>query len=312
MVKIVLIGKNEHTIPYNEIFREIPEVKISGCFDYFELIPENSKQVTIIPFGNNKKILNDSEAIVFVTGGKKYYKLVLQALKESKHVFLTHGIAENKFQAEQLIKLAGEANVIISLEQPCRYHAALSSVRTQFKNVRLIELHSQFANMNGHSHENLFRTIINDLDIIHTVVHSNIKDVKVCGIKMMNGNPDIINARLEFDNGSVANLNCSQLTTENVHYGTFTQQDRITKIDFLSHEVTTIKPERKNGSPDGNIELNPVTRKVAPNNPLIDELANFVFTISGKTSLLSNRDETFRSLYLTENIMNNLDKILID
>ncbi len=312
MIRIGLAGSKKHIISHLEIFAKIPGIQISGYCDEFHSFQEN-----ILPFGAEycataDELIKHSDAVVYVTGEHRYYKTALQSLKESKHIFLSHGIVENKSQSQQLIKLAGEANVILMVERPGRYHAALASVMPHLKNIRLIELHTQFVSQNGHSYENLFRAVINDLDIIHTVLHSNVKNVKACGIKMVNGNPDVINVRLEFDNGSVANLNCSRVTPENVHFGMFTQQDRITKIDFLSNEVMVIKPEKRSGQLNGDYDLNPVVRKVVPNNPLMDEYLNFIYSINNNSKLLSNREEQFKSLYITERIMDCLGKVISD
>jgi predicted dehydrogenase len=234
-----------------------------------------------------------------------------QALKKTKHLFISTSILKNRQQAHQLINLANEANVSLMVERPVRYHAALNAILPQINNLRLIEIHNQFSDENEDTNESIFRAIMTDIEIIYTVLQANVKNVKACGIKMVNGNPDVINIRLEFDNACVANLNCSRITPENNHYGLFTQQDRITRIDFLTNEITIIKPEKSELSDDNNYALNPVTKKVIPNNPILDELINFVSSVINNSKLLSKPEDGFKSLYLAEKIMDSINKVSI-
>ena len=195
------------------------------------------------------------------------------------------------------------------VERPVRYHAALNAALPQLKNVRLIEIHNQFSDKCENSYESIFRAILTDVEIIYTVMHANVKNIKAFGIKMVNGNPDVINVRIEFDNGSVANLNCSRITSDNVHYGLFTQQDRITKIDFLTNEITIIRPEKTNLTSANNFAFNPVTKKIIPNNPLLDELINFIYSILNNSRMVAKPEDGFKSLYLAEKIMDSLNKV---
>ncbi len=310
MVRIGLIGTLEQSLPHVEILKKVPGVEIAGFYNPSKGSAEKGRSNGFLKeYDSFEALIPQVDAIDFVCRSQNCYNIAQQALKETKHLFISTSILKNREQAHQLINLANEANVSLMVERPVRYHAALNAVLPQIKDLRLIELHNQFSDEDENSNESIFRAIMTDIEIIYTVLRANVKNVKACGIKMVNGNPDVINIRLEFDNACVANLNCSRITPENNHYGLFTQQDRITRIDFLTNEITIIKPERSDVSAASNYAFNPVTKKIIPNNPILDELINFVSSIINNSKLLSKPEDGFRSLYLAEKIMDSINKV---
>ncbi|MBN2213368.1 MAG: Gfo/Idh/MocA family oxidoreductase [Bacteroidales bacterium] len=312
MVRIGLIGTLTQSLPHVEILKKVPGVDIAGLFNPLkELSGTSQSNGYIKEFDSFSQFIPRVDAIDFVSKSQNCFNIAKQALKETKHIFISTSILKNKQQAGQLINLANEASVILMVERPVRYHAALNAVLPQIKNLRLIEIHNQFYDKLDNSRESIFRAIMTDIEIIYTVLQANVKDVKACGIKMANINPDVISIRLEFDNACVANLNCSRITPENNHYGLFTQQDSITRIDFLTNEITVIKPKKNRHSVDDDYALNPVTRKIIPNNPILDELINFVISITNNSKLLSKPEDGFKSLYLAEKIMDSINKVSI-
>ena len=312
MVRIGLIGTLEQSLPHIEILKKVPGVEIAGLFNPIKSSAAISQSNGMLKeYDSFDAFIPQVDAIDFVSKSQNCYDIAQQALKKTKHLFISTSILKNKEEAHQLINLANEANVSLMVERPVRYHAALNAVLPQIKDLRLIEIHNQFSDEHENTNESIFRAIMTDIEIIYTVLRANVKNVKACGIKMVNGNADVINIRLEFDNACVANLNCSRITPENNHYGLFTQQDRITRIDFLTNEITVIKPEKSELSPANNYALNPVTKKVIPNNPILDELINFISSINNNSKLLSKPEDGFKSLYLAEKIMESINKVSI-
>lgn len=312
MVRIGLIGNLAQSLPHVEILKKVPGVQVTGFYnpkgDSSDISQSNG---FLKEFDSFNHLIPQVDAIDFVSKSQSCYDIAQQALKKTKHILISTSILKNKQQAYQLINLANEANVTLMVERPVRYHAALNAILPQIKNLRLIEIHNQFYDKHDDSNESIFRAIMTDIEIIYTVLQANVKNVKACGIKMININPDVINIRLEFDNACVANLNCSRITPENNHYGLFTQQDSITRIDFLTNEITIIKPEKTRRPAADNYDVNPVTRKIIPNNPILDELINFVTSITNTSKLLSKPEDGFKSLYLAEKIMDSINKVSI-
>src|SRR4030042_4484748 len=312
MVRIGLIGTLQQSLPHVEILKKVPGVEIAGFYNPIKELSATYQSNSLLKeFDSFNHFMPQVDAIDFVSKSQSCYDIAQQALKKTKHIFISTSILKNKQQVHQLINLANEANVTLMVERPVRYHAALNAMLPQIKDLRLIEIHNQFYDKHDNSNESIFRAIMTDIEIIYTVLQANVKNVKACGIKMVNVNPDVISIRLEFDNACVANLNCSRITPENNHYGLFTQPDSITRIDFLTNEITVIKPEKTRPSAVDNYALNPVTRKIIPNNPILDELINFISSIINNSKLLSRPEDGFKSLYLAEKIMESINRVSV-
>lgn len=310
MLRIGLIGTFAQSYEHAEIFTKVPGVEIAGYFDPIQNSNPSGEQTGILKeFLSFEEFIKFVDAIDFVSKNQMCYDIAQKALKQTKHLFINPSILKNKQQANHLINLANEANVSLMVERPVRYHAALNAALPQLKNVRLIEIHNKFSYNGDNSHESILRAIMTDIEILNIVMHANVKNFKTCGIKMVNGNPDVINVRMEFDNGCVANLNCSRINSDNNHYGLFTQQDRITNINFLTNEITIIRPEITGKAASDKIAFNPVTKKIIPNNPLLDELINFIYSILNNSKLIYKPEDGFKSLYLAEKIMDSLNKV---
>ncbi len=310
MLKIGLIGTFAQSYTHAEIFTKVPGVEIAGYFDPLQNLNSYQEHNGLIKeFLSFEDMVQCVDAIDFVCRNQSCYEIAQKALKRTKHLFISTSILKNKQQANHLINLANEASVTLMVERPVRYHAALNAALPHLKNVRLIEIHNQFSDKSDNSYESILRAIMTDIEIINTIMPANVKNIKTCGIKMVNGNPDVINVRMEYDNGCVANLNCSRITSDNNHYGLFTQQDRITNINFLTNEITIIRPERKKQPASNEIAFNPVTKKIIPNNPLLDELINFIYSILNNSKMVSKPEDGFKSLYIAEKIMDSLNKV---
>lgn len=309
MIKIGLIGSINQVIPHVEVISKIPGIEIAGYFSPVDELFNEWYDKKLKYIRRFEDLLSVSDALDFVSEDKKSLKLALQALKASKHVLLKPSIIENKNQTNQLTKLANEAHVVLMIENLVKFHAALNAALPLMKNLRLIEIQKQLPVKEKHTSENILKSLLQDLDIIHTVLKSNLKNFKTTGVKMINGNADIVNVRLEYDNGCVANLNCSWLVKKENYIGLFTQQDRITKVDFLTNEITILKPV-VNGNDNREFALKPVTEKIIQNNPSLEELVNFIQTIKNSAKVISNPEDGFKSFFIAERIIDDLNKIL--
>ncbi|MBN2613872.1 MAG: hypothetical protein JXB00_20105 [Bacteroidales bacterium] len=310
MLRIGFIGSFAQSFAHAEIFTKVPGVSIAGYFDPLQNTEQDKKtNVLLKKFLSVDELMQCADAFDFVCRCQQCFDIAQKALKQTKHLFINPSMLKNRQQAVNLINLASEANVTLMVERPVRFNSALNAALPHLKNVRLIEMHNLFSDKEDNSNESILQAILTDIEIVNIVLRANVKSLKTCGIKMVNVNPDVINVRMEFDTGCVANLNCSRITSDNNHYGLFTQQDRITNINFLTNEITIIRPEKTEKTPSGKISFQPVTKKVISNNPVIDELFSFIHSIQNNSKLVSKSEDGFKSLYLADKIMDSLNRV---
>jgi predicted dehydrogenase len=225
----------------------------------------------------------------------------VSALRKSKHLYIYPSLLKSYNQALELIKLANEANVTLQVQRTTRYNAVLSPIPEKQCDIRLIEIQCHTVNGTNKSDTSVFSMILKNLDIIHTIIKSNSSNIKACGVNIVNNSPDIINARIEFDNGSVANLNCSRIALKNSHIATFIQKDKIIKIDFNTNKIQMLFPEKINSNKTS-YKIKALTYKATPNNPLYNEFSYFRDSINNNSKSLSNVEDGFKSLLVAHKI----------
>jgi len=91
--------------------------------------------------------------------------------------------------------------------------------------------------------------MIHDIDAILSVVHSKVKKVNASGVSVISNSPDIANARIEFENGCVANLTASRISLKNMRKSRFFQKDAYISVDFLEKKVEVVKMKDASENP---------------------------------------------------------------
>ena len=157
-------------------------------------------------------------------------------------MFIEKPIVTTLEEARELIKIAGEANVKVQVGHVERFNPAFLAAEASFDRPMFIESHrlAQF-NPRGTDVPVILDLMIHDIDIVLSVVKSNIRKISASGVAVVSDTPDIANARIEFDNGCVANLTASRISLKNMRKARFFQRDAYISIDFLKKELEVVK-----------------------------------------------------------------------
>src|SRR5439155_2726817 len=142
-----------------------------------------------------------------------HFELCESAIKKGKHVFVEKPLANTMDEARELVKLAREANIKFQVGHVERFNPAFLALKDFNLHPMFIEVHrlAQF-NPRGTDVSVILDLMIHDIDIILSIVKSNVKSVSANGVAVMSDTPDIANVRIEFDNGCVANLTSSRIS----------------------------------------------------------------------------------------------------
>ncbi|MEM9866415.1 MAG: Gfo/Idh/MocA family oxidoreductase, partial [Bacteroidota bacterium] len=137
--------------------------------------------------------------------------------------------------------------------------------------------------------------MIHDIDVILSVVNSDVKQINASGVSVISKSPDIANARIEFENGCVANLTASRISLKNMRKSRFFQKDAYISVDFLEKKVEVVKMKDAPEAP-GDFDMilqnaegerkqiyfeNP---EITMNNAILDELETFADAIQNNTT----------------------------
>ncbi len=297
MIRIGIIGDDHEIVEHINTIKKIPEFKYQGFYS------PNGPVTTPNPLVNksdrylsHEDFLDSIDAIDIVSTKNCIYEIVITALKKSKHIYITPLLLRSYQQASQIIKLANEANITLMVQKSAKYNTALNSVIERLSDARLIEIQRQERPESYRSDLSLFSAIIDDLDIIYTIIRSGSKLIKACGVSILNSKPDIISARVEFSNGSVANISCSSLALKNNHKATFILQNEIITVNFHSNRTQLLLPEKAGNKNKAAYRLKVKSFKTAPCNILYYELSKFRDTIANNSKSLTNLEDDFKSL----------------
>jgi predicted dehydrogenase len=192
-------------------------------------------------------------------------------------VFIEKPLANNPEEGRQIASLAREAGVKVQVGHVERFNPAFTAVSEYVKNPMFIETHrlAQF-NPRGTDVSVVLDLMIHDIDIILSLVKSPIRRINASGVAVVSDTPDIANARIEFDNGCVANLTASRISLKNMRKTRLFQRDAYISVDFLEKKSEVVRLKSVAGTPDPfafTIDLGPEKgiKQIMFDNPPIKE-----------------------------------------
>ena len=246
-------------------------------------------------FNTINALIHAVDVVDIVTPTLSHYKCARVAIKSGKHVFIEKPISNTVDQAEEIIALSEEYGVKGQVGHVERFNPAFRAVKDMIVNPMFIETHrlAEF-NPRGTDVPVVLDLMIHDIDAILSVVNSPVKSVNASGVSVISETPDIANARIEFENGCVANLTASRISLKNMRKSRFFQKDAYISVDFLEKKCEVVKMKDAPETPgdfDMILQNAEGTRKqiyfdnpeVAASNAILAELETFADAINNNT-----------------------------
>jgi predicted dehydrogenase len=251
MLKVGVFGVGHLGKFHLQNWLQIEGIKLVGFYDPDE---KNSSEVAerfqIKSFKDPNVLMDACDIVDIVAPTTFHHQLVKMAMLKSKHVFVEKPLANTMQEAKEILKLAKEANIKFQVGHVERFNPAFLAVKDYAHNPMFIEVHrlAQF-NPRGTDVSVILDLMIHDIDIILSLIKSNVKHVHANGVNVLSDTPDIANVRIEFDNGCVANLTSSRISMKKMRKMRLFQKDSYISIDFLDKKTEIIKyksPEDEN------------------------------------------------------------------
>ena len=252
MINIGLLGVGHLGKIHARLIDEVEGLNLIGFYDPSE---ENAvsfgETSNVQRFYSIDELIDRSEAIDIVTPTVSHYECAVKALRQSRHVFIEKPVTNTLQEARELKSLASEANVKVQVGHVERFNPAFIAAQPFIKNPMFIETHrlAQF-NPRGTDVAVVLDLMIHDIDIVLSTVKSGVRKINASGVAVVSDTPDIANARIEFDNGCVANLTASRISMKNMRKSRFFQRDAYISVDFLKKSSEIVKIKEVEGDPD--------------------------------------------------------------
>jgi predicted dehydrogenase len=302
MLKVGVFGVGHLGKFHLNNWKEIEGVKLVGFFDPNN---DNAKAVTaeygLKRYMDEDKLMDACDIIDVVVPTDWHFEICMKAVRKGKHVFVEKPLCNTIAEAKDLVDMVREANVKVQVGHVERFNPAYLAVKDLNLNPMFIEVHrlAQF-NPRGTEVSVILDLMIHDLDIILSMVKSNVKNITASGVAVMTDTPDIANVRIEFNNGCVANLTSSRISMKKMRKIRLFQKDAYIGIDFLEKKAEIIQMQK---TPDKNsfsfdLETPNGKKTISVSNPIIPqanaiklELESFVDAIvNDKPTVVSEID----------------------
>jgi predicted dehydrogenase len=310
MLKVGVLGAGHLGKIHLRLLQESKKYELIGFFDpYTENAQKVAAEFGYKLFDSIEELIDAVEVVDIVTPTLSHFDCAKKAIEKGRHIFVEKPIAKTVLEAETIRDLAKKHQVKGQVGHVERFNPAFIAAKEMINNPMFIETHrlAEF-NPRGTDVPVVLDLMIHDIDIILSVVKSKVKNVHASGISVISETPDIANARIEFENGCVANLTASRISMKNMRKTRFFKKDAYISVNFLSKESEIVRIQDAPIEPDEFAMIlqndegvkkqiyfeNP---EVVNNNAILDELETFADAIVNNTTpivTLQNGTEALR------------------
>jgi len=243
MLKAGVLGAGHLGKIHLKLINQSDKYELTGFYDP---IKENAEKVEkefgYKSFDSIQELIDAVDVVDIVTPTLSHFDCAKEAIEKGKHVFIEKPITKTVEEAEILIELLKKHNVKGQVGHVERFNPAFTAVKDAIQNPMFIETHrlAEF-NPRGTDVPVVLDLMIHDIDIILSVVKSKVKSVNASGVSILSDTPDIANARIEFENGCVANLTASRISLKNMRKTRFFQRDAYIAVDFFEKATEVVR-----------------------------------------------------------------------
>tara|TARA_B100001057_G_scaffold480243_1_gene552879 strand:+ start:741 stop:1730 length:990 start_codon:yes stop_codon:yes gene_type:complete len=320
-MKIAVLGAGHLGRIHLDIIKRISEYDLIGFYDPDPHVSSKiSKEFSVRSFESMSSLIDATDIVDIVTPTLSHFECAMQAILNHKHVFIEKPVTNTLAEADELLVLAERSDVKVQVGHVERFNPAFLAAKPFIKNPLFIETHrlSPF-NPRGTDVSVVLDLMIHDIDIVLNIVNSNITAISTSGVAFATDNADITNARIEFENGCVANLTASRVSLKKMRKTRIFQKDAYVSIDFLEKktEIVTLSEESSWNPFVMNIEVDFDGNKksvslhkprVKQLNAIQEELVSFAKAIQNNSLPLVTLNDGCKALRVAHTIMEKINE----
>ena len=253
-IKVGVVGTGHLGALHTKMFKQINNCELVGIYDSN---PEQAKAVSeslnVPSFSNLDFLLSKVEAVSIAATTSAHYELAKNCMEAGIHIFIEKPITTSIEEGEILVKLAEEKKLILQVGHIERFNPGLVSLEKYIDNPKFIQSDrlAQF-NPRGTDVAVVLDLMIHDIDIILSLVKSDVKQIEASGVAVVSDHIDIANARIVFENGAVANVTASRISQKKMRKMRMFQRDTYIALDFVTgvSEIYRLIPPDSQSSAD--------------------------------------------------------------
>lgn len=278
-------------------YRKFEHVEIVGVADCDLSRAEKAAGIyNCSAYSDHRRLVDNVDAVSITVPARDHHTVARDFLIAGKDVLIEKPFTATLPEADELILLAAEKNLILQVGFIERFNPAVVALDKVIRQPMFIESHRLHPFIErGTDVDVVLDLMIHDLDLILHYVPSPIKNVEAVGLHVLSDKVDIANVRLTFDNGCVANITASRVTLKHMQKLRFFGVEGYHSVDFSKRELVSVKRQEKEG---GKIEIGLNAVQVAQYDPLEEEIRAFVDSVTQRTEPRVSGAEARKSLEL--------------
>jgi len=299
--RVAVVGVGALGKHHARILAELPDVELAGVVDTNEQRAREVAEQVASPWSTNAaEMVGRVDAVTIAVPTDAHLSVALPFLQRGTAVLVEKPLARDRGEAQQMLDAAAASGAVFGVGHTERYNPAVAAIRPLLDHPRFIEVHRLGAFPDRSLDiDVVFDLMIHDLDIVLSIVSSDVVAVEAVGVAVLTPKPDIANARLRFASGCIANVTASRISKDRVRKIRIFQRDSYLSIDYAAQEVERWRLVRKDGTrpviDGGKLE-------VPQEEPLKRELADFVAAVREQRSPAVSGADGMRALELAQRI----------
>jgi predicted dehydrogenase len=303
---VAVIGVGEHGQHHARIVTDLPEAELAGIYDANrERARAVANELGCRSFQSLDEALRSAQAVSVVIPTSDHAQVARQAFDAGVDVLLEKPISRTVNEAQEIVDRAEREGRILQVGHLERFNPGVIAARKITRHPLFFEVHRLGVfSSRSLDVDVVFDLMIHDLDLVLWMVEAPVRDVRAVGLAVLSDKVDIANARVEFENGAVANLTASRVSTEKVRKFRYFQPSEYISIDFARRDALLIRVDRSKVNP----EIGFQKLETEPADPLRAELHHFLECVKTRHQPLVGGREGQAALALAERVMNCIEE----
>jgi predicted dehydrogenase len=307
-LRVAVVGVGHLGRHHARILSTVDGVRLTAVVDTIRDRAEEAARATgARALADYREILDDVEAVTIAVPTELHREIAVPFLERGISVLVEKPIARSLAEADDMLAAAARGRATLAVGQTERYNPALTAVMPLVTSPRFIEVHrlGVFPDRSLDI-DVVFDLMIHDLDVILSLVGSEVSSIEAVGVPVLTPKYDIANARLRFGSGCIANVTASRISRDRVRKIRFFQPDSYLSIDYAAQEAEGWRLVRRDGArPSIEGGAIPVERE----EPLRREFVDFLRAARDRTKPLVDGEAGRRALELATRIADKMGSV---
>jgi predicted dehydrogenase len=308
-LKIAVVGVGYLGKFHAQKYTQLPESElVAVCDSNAEVAQAIADEHGVEVYTDYNDLVGKVDAVSIVVPTQKHYEVAKVFLENGVHVLLEKPITSTVEQARELVQIADRNKLVFQIGHLERFNPAVMALDDVLKEAQFIESHriAPF-NPRGADVNVILDLMIHDIDIILDFVRSPVKSIQANGVPVLSNDIDVANARIQFENGCVANVTASRVSMKSERKMRIFQPDAYITIDFQNKKLGVHRKGKGEMFP-GIAEIDSLEREFEQGDALLAESAAFLKSITEQSRPVVSGEDGMRALETAFEITRQLSK----